>query len=164
MTNGYTITAGRREFIESRFFQWWLHQPEDYYPSRTDFLELQHPAELHYLAHIYNWDNDATVLKWVLESPHCSRATANLIFWRSLPSYFEESDFSEPSTCPPYCEAGFALIPMVLQRYRKGDFSRIEIAFDPEPEMEDIDDEPAHWEVPEGVFDEIQGLEIRVEE
>jgi hypothetical protein len=53
---------------------------------------------------------------------------------------------------------------MVLQRYRKGDFSRIEIAFDPEPEMEDIDDEPAHWEVPEGVFDEIQGLEIRVEE
>jgi hypothetical protein len=56
MTNGYTITAGRREFIESRFFQWWLHQPQDYYPSRTDFLELQHPAELHYLAHIYNWD------------------------------------------------------------------------------------------------------------
>lgn len=164
MSATYRITSSRRQYIESHFFEWSFGKPDNFLHDKKDFENLQHPAELHYLAAIYNWDDEAMVLKWILESPHCSRATANLLFWRSLPSYFEKSDFSDPSTCPSYCEAGFALIPAVLERYRRNDFTAVEIAFDPDDEIEDVEVESGTWEVPEGVYDIIQGLEVEVEQ
>ena len=160
----YKISKKRREFIESHFFEWSFGKPDDYVPSKKDFLELSHPAELHYLAYIYNWDDDAIVLRWILESPLCSRATANLLFWRSLPSYFEDSDFDDESTCPEYCEAGFSLVKMVLEKYKRNAFSDIDIAFDPKGETETLRNDNPTWKVPPGVFDKLDGINIDVEE
>ena len=160
----YKISSERRKYIESMFFEWSFGNPDEFLPEKNKFLNISHPAELHFLAYIYNWDDDIIVLKWILESEHCSRATANLIFWRSLPSYFEDSDFSDPSTCPEFCEPGFSLVPLVLERYKKNDFSPIEIAFNPKGEMEPVSIRSGKWEIPPGVYDEIYGLQVHVEE
>jgi hypothetical protein len=61
-------------------FQWSFLQPDGYLPDKALFNQLAHPAELYYLASIYNWDDGATVLGWVLDSALCTRSTANLLF------------------------------------------------------------------------------------
>lgn len=161
--NSYLITKERSDFIHEKFFEWSFDKPEDYLPSKKDFDKMTHPAELHLLAYIYNWDDDSVVLEWILDSPLCSRSTANLIFWKSLPSYFEESDFNDPTTCPRYCENGFSLIPKVLKRYEANDFSPIDIEFDPDEEIEEVDVSSGKWTVPPGVYDVIRGLTVNCE-
>jgi hypothetical protein len=159
----YFISPKMQGFIESNFFEWSFEESDNFLPSKDDFLKITHPAELHFLAYIYNWDDDAIVLKWILESPLCSRATANLIFWRCLPSYFEQADFCDPTTCQNYCEAGFLLIPLVLSRYKEANFSSSDITFDPSSEKEPVSVKSGKWEVPAGVYDVINGIDIEVQ-
>jgi len=64
----YIVNIARRLFIEQHFFQWSFDKPDDFLPDRKRFLQLTHPAELHYMANIYNWDDGATVLEWLLGS------------------------------------------------------------------------------------------------
>lgn len=156
----YVIPSEKLSFIHDHFFQWSFGKPADFLPSKQAFAQLNHPAELHYLALIYNWDDRADVLLWILESPHCARSTANLLFWRSLPSYFEDSDFSDASTCPEFCEPGFIVCRSVLMRYKRMDFSPIDLSFDPTKEWEPLRRENPFWSAPEGVFDKIRGLEV----
>ncbi len=160
----YIISSRKSEQICSKFFEWSFGKDDDFVPSKSDFSLLNHSAELHYLAYIYNWDDGHIVLKWVLQSPLCSRSTANLLFWRSLPSYFEKTNFSDPETCPDYCEAGFELIPIVLERYSNLDFSTENIAFDPTDEIEHLEHKKFDWEIPKGVYDKISGIEVYVDE
>jgi len=156
----YRISAARRAFIESNFVEWSFNRPEHFLPDKARFMELNHPAELHYLADVYNWDDDTMVLGWILESPLCARATANLLFWRAWPRDFEESDLNDETTCPPFCHDGFRLVKMVLERYRRNDFSPVQIAFDPRPEMEMLCNRNRNWRVPLGVYDIIDGLAV----
>ena len=160
----HTIAKQRADFIQDHFFEWSFGRDDELEPDSAAFSKLDHPGDLHFLAAIYNWDDGPKVLEWILESPLCSRSTANLIFWKSLPSYFEDSDFNDPSTCPSYCEAGFALVPKVLKRYEADDFSPIEIEFDPIDEIEELDVATGSWTVPPGVYDVIDGITIAFEE
>lgn len=156
----YSISSARRKFIEDNFFEWSFGRGDDFLPSKDNFNKLSHPAELHYLAEIYNWDDGHIVLQWILESPVCCKSTANLLFWRSLPSYFEETNFDDESTCPDYCEAGFALIKSVLIKYAKNQFSKIDIVFNPAAELEDVRKINPHWVVPEEVYLAVKGVEV----
>lgn len=160
----YIVSKSRRAFLDQYFFQWSFGKPDGFLPSKEAFSSITHPAELHYIACVYNWDDGPEVLLWILDSPLCSRSTANLLFWRSLPSYFEERDFSDPSTCRNYCEPGFAIVKRVLERYRDEDFSATDLEFDPEGELEPLRRENPFWKVPDGVFDRIHGCELDVED
>ena len=160
----FKIPHARRVFLDEHFFQWSFGKPAGFLPGREAFASISHPAELHYVAFTYNWDDGPDVLLWILNSPLCSRSTANLLFWRSLPSYFEESDFSDPLTCPEYCEPGFAVIRQVLLMYQSAQFSDMEIEFDPRAELEPVRRINPTWTVPEGVFDSISGVAVEVED
>ena len=102
------------------------------------------------------------VLEWILDSSLCSKSTANLIFWQSLPSYFEESDFNDQLTCPKYCDVGFLLIKKILDMYDNNDFSPIDIKFSPHKVKEKVRRKNPHWNVPKGISSSIDGLKIKV--
>jgi len=162
-TDLYKISKARRASLDETFFQWSFGKSDDFLPEKSSFESINHPAELHYIAYIYNWDDGPEVLLWILNSPLCSRATANLLFWRSLPSYFEESNFDDPSTCPDYCEPGFVLVVRILEMYKNASFSKVDLRFDPEPEIEPLRKVNPFWTVPGGVYDKIDGLTLDVE-
>jgi len=156
----YLISNDKIQLIIDNFFEWSFGKPSNFIPDKALFNSFTHPAELHFLADIYNWDDDTIVLEWVLKSPLCSRATANLLFWRSLPSYFENANFENSSTCPSYCESGFALIKIVLAKYKDNDFSEIDIDFDPVQEQEEVINNNEYWSVPKGVYNKIKGINV----
>jgi hypothetical protein len=46
---------------------------------------LQSPAELHYLARSWNWDEGIDALRDIINRPDCALATAMHVLWHSLP-------------------------------------------------------------------------------
>jgi hypothetical protein len=156
----YVVSPARAEFIRAHFFEWSSGRAEDYVPDRALFLTLAHPAELHYLASIYNWDDGELVLGWVLESELCTRATANLIFWRAAPDWYLRCDLEDESTCPAYNLAGFRVLRRVLQKYRANSFSAYPIRFDPKNEIEEVCEKKPLWTFPPGVYDVIDGVDV----
>jgi hypothetical protein len=159
----HRISNARREHLESHFVGWSFGKPDDFRPSRAVFVEITSAPELFYIAYVYNWDDENDVLLWILDSPHCSRSTANLLFWRALPREFEETDFDDPATCPDYCEPGFDVIKRVLAMYRTGVFAPTALEFDPAPVRDQVRIVNPFWTVPEGLFDKIDGDTIDVE-
>jgi hypothetical protein len=159
----YTIDAARCEFIETNFFQWSFRKPDDFRPDKDLFLRLSHPSELHYLASIYNWDDGALVLEWVLESDLCTRSTANLLFWRSAPDWYLRCDIDDESSCPEFNRDGFKVIRRVMAKYKTGDFANYQIAFNPKDEIESVDEQNPKWSYPSGVYDIIEGVEVVVQ-
>ena len=162
----FKINKNRTKFIKSNFFQFSFNPDsnEDIEPDRKKFEQLRNPAELHYLAYIYNWDDGVTVLEWILDSPLCTRSTANLLFWRAAPDYYLEFDINDENSCPSYNRAGFHVIQKVLEKYKNNSFSKSQIKFDPESVIEEIINDNKKWEIPSGVYDKISGVEILVEE
>ncbi len=160
MMSTYVLKRARCEFIEKHFFQWSFGQPTEFLPDRAIFQELTHPAELFYLAGIYNWDDGETVLEWVLESELCTRSTANLLFWRAAPDWYLRCDLEDDTTCPSYNLAGYRVLRAVVQKYKDNSFSAYAIRFDPKGEIETICEKNPKWAFPPGVYDLIDGVEI----
>jgi hypothetical protein len=158
----YKIPKKRAEFIEQQFFEWSINQPEDAPPNAKAFSELVHPAELHYLAAIYNWDDGPQVLEWIIDSPMCSRSTANLIFWRAAPDYYLKFDLESADGCYPSEREVLALLRKIVRKYHEGSFPDLDIEFDPEEEIEDIMTEHPKWAIPDGVYDRIEGIKIEI--
>lgn len=125
-------------------------------------MQLTHPADLHYLASIYNWDDGHTVLEWILDSPLCARSTANLLFWRSAPDYYLKFNLDDDTSCESYNYSGFAVIKKIVKKYQTNSFSDYQIAFDPNDEIEEIITENPRWKIPSGVYDKINGVEIQL--
>lgn len=159
----YLIPNDKLKLIEDSFFEWSFGKPENFIPDQVLFDTFEHPAELHFLADVYNWDDGHVVLEWILKSPLCSRATVNLLFWRSLPSYFEKSNFEDLSTCPSNCELGFTLIKIILDKYKHNHFSKIEIEYDPAEELEEVKNNNKFWSVPKGTYNRIEGIKVVTE-
>lgn len=88
----YVIHKDRATFIHNNFFEFSFNEEsnDEIEPDRQKFEQLVHPAELHYLASIYNWDDGNTVPLWIVESPLCSKATAILVFWLTTPDYYRQ--------------------------------------------------------------------------
>jgi hypothetical protein len=156
----YVVNRPRREFILTHFFEWSFGQSESFVPDKALFLTLAHPAELHFLANIYNWDDGELVLNWILESDLCTRATANLLFWRAAPDWYLRCDLGDESTCPNYNLAGFRVLRKVLEKYRDNSFSAYAIRLDPKDEIEEVCETNPKWDFPPGVYDVIDGVEV----
>ena len=156
----YAIPSKQIDFIIEHFFQFSFGHPEGFLPNKEDFLKLTHPADLHYLAMIYNWDDGHTVLEWILDSPLCTRSTANLLFWRSAPDYYLKCDLEDDNSCESCNYGGYAVIKKVIQKYQTNSFSQYQIEFDPSGELEDMNSENPKWKVPAGVYDKIEGIQI----
>ncbi|MBO2011415.1 DUF4274 domain-containing protein [Hymenobacter negativus] len=73
----HAISQERANFLEANFFQFSFEERE---PDRTLFDTITSPTELHYMAHIYNWDDGPEVLGWIIDSPYCDRGTSAMIF------------------------------------------------------------------------------------
>jgi hypothetical protein len=87
LNTAHAISQERVDFLEANFFQLSLEERE---PDRALFDTITDPIELHYLAHIYNWDDGPKVLGWIADSTYCDRGTAAMIFWRSQPDFHQE--------------------------------------------------------------------------
>jgi hypothetical protein len=160
----YTISKKRIDYIREHFFQWAFRNPEGFLPSKDDFLKLDHPADLHYLAYIYNWDDGTLVLEWMLDSPLCTRSTANLVFWRSAPDDHLQYALNDLETCNEYYRNGIKVLSKIVDKYSRNDFSTYQIEFDPTNEIEKVTEKNPKWTFPSGVYDKIKGVEILCEE
>ncbi|OZY86970.1 hypothetical protein CBP51_08255 [Cellvibrio mixtus] len=156
----FRVSFWRKWFIKRHFFQWSLYKPEGFMPNKKLFLKLKHPAELHYLSEIYNWDDGSTVLEWVLESNLCSKATANLLFWRAAPDWYLKFDPNDLESCPVINRDGFRVIQKVLKKYKDNNFSEFQIEFDPAKEIEEITSKDRKWEVPNEMYEKLSGLKV----
>ena len=155
----YKLSQDKIDFIEEHFFEFSFDN-EDELPDKKFFAQLSHPAELFYLAHIYNWDDGIEILQWVIDSPLCSEATANLIFWRSQPDYYRRYTLSGDSSVALNDGEVLSLLHSIIQKHQNNDFSAIKIAFNPEPELEPLTAQNPKWDVPEALFNKLEGLEI----
>lgn len=160
----YRISWTRRDFIESHFFEWTVGEIDEFIPDKELFLELNHPAELFYLAAIYNWDDGSLILEWILESPLCTRATASLLFWRASPDWYLKFDLDNLDSCPEFGRDGFRILSKIIARYKRNDFSEYEIEFDPIHEIESIESNTRMWEIPPGVYEKISGISVEIED
>jgi len=156
----YLFSRNRVSYITKHFFQWSFDKPDDFLPEKTLFEKLDHPADLHYLASIYNWDDDPVVLEWILESPLCTRSTANLIFWRAAPDYYLRYSLDDPTACPDGDKRVLSILRKIVAKYAAGQFSAFQIKFDPADEMETIMTAQPKWSFPAGVYDRIEGAEL----
>jgi len=158
----YLFSQNRVNYITQHFFQWSLDKPDGFLPEKALFEKLDHPADLHYLASIYNWDDDPVVLEWVLESPLCTRSTANLIFWRAAPDYYLRYSLDDSIDCPDWDKGVLSILRKIVAKYSCGQFSAFQIKFDPSDEMETIMTAQPKWSFPAGVYDQIGGAELLV--
>jgi Domain of unknown function (DUF4274) len=159
----YIVSSKRCRFIEDHFFEWSFGKSDDCRPDQLIFNQLNHPAELHYLASIYNWDDGETVLLWILDSQLCTRSTANFLFWRAAPDWYLRCDINDLESCPEFNRAGLVVLKKIVEKYNNNSFSPYQIYFDPAGEIEPIMEKNPKWSFPDGVYDVIDGVSISFE-
>ncbi len=157
----YMIPPLRKVFIWKNFFEFSFgKENEDYTPNKDLFNRLKHPAELFYLANIYNWDDGPLPLKWIVESHLCSEGTAKLIFWRAAPDFYLKYSFSDHSSLNEHDSGVLNVLEIIMTRFKKGTYNQYEIEFDPSPEIEEIVTKEPKWEVPSIVYQKVHGANI----
>ena len=153
----YNISISQASYIQKNFIGWSFDKPNDYIPDKKIFSQLNHSAELHYLANLYNWDDGSIVLEWLLDSPLCTRSTANLLFWRAAPDWYLRFSIHDLEACPKFNRDGFIILRKIINKYERNDFSKYQIEFDPTDEIEEIMNTEPKWIYPSGVYDKIEG-------
>ncbi|MFD2721493.1 DUF4274 domain-containing protein [Hymenobacter monticola] len=119
----HAISQERAKFLQEHFFEFSF---KDSTPDKNLFDSITSPAELHYLAYIYNWDDGPEVLSWIVDSPNCDQGTAALIFWRSQPDFYQEyTDESEMSLQ----DGVLPLLQSIMGNWERG-FYQQQIAYD----------------------------------
>ena len=161
----YNLSKEQINYIEENFFEFSFGKEDlNYLPNKEVFDKLTHPAELFYLAWIYNWDDGKEIMKWVVESPLCSEATAKLIFWRCAPDYYRRYNIEGDKEADENLDDAEALtlLKLIMDRQTKMDYHPISIAFDPADEVESLTQKNAKWDVPPSMFTKTEGLELHV--
>lgn len=159
----YVVSRQRAVFLESNFFEFNFREQE---PDRTLFDTITDSAELHYLAHIYNWDDGAEVLTWIIDSNHCDQGTAALVFWRSQPDYY--TAFSN-ETEAEWAADVYTLLRRIVYNWESGFYKQKQIAYDPEsdpgaPRNLDERNPIEKWAIPAYLKNSTPGKEVFVEE
>ncbi|MFK8163730.1 MAG: DUF4274 domain-containing protein [Lewinella sp.] len=138
----------RKATIRFHFFQLSFRSRDgEKLPDRAIFDKLT-SEELHYLASIHNWDDDPTILRWIVESSKCDLGTAIMIFWLAEPDcYFMYKT-------PPVEEFEleiWALLQLILEKIRTEGFLTGEQSFIPVEAGYEIHDKAAIgiWTLPE---------------
>ncbi|MEM7656415.1 MAG: DUF4274 domain-containing protein [Bacteroidota bacterium] len=161
------IPQHRIALLQDAFFEYSGEEAEDEtdVPDRNLFESITDPAELHFIADIYNWDDGTTVLEWIVDSPLCEPATAKMIFWRSQPDYYTTIEKEE--------EAGWALdvyqlLKKILKHFQEDRYQAGNIGYDPKqdtcaPEDLDYRDPAETWTIPDWMKTPIPGAQVRYE-
>lgn len=142
----HSISQKRADFLEENFFELSSHDRE---PDRALFDSITDPAELHYLADIYNWDDGAEVLGWIVDSPYCDRGTAALVFWRSQPDFYTEYALESEMSLP---DGVLPLLQRIMLNWEQGFYARKQIAYnrseDPAAEKDYGNNPRRKWQIP----------------
>jgi len=155
----YIISIKKSRFIKEKFFQTSFRGEGDEKADRREFDKQKTPAELHYLASIFNWDDDKDVLEWIVNNPLCDKGTAFLIFWRSQPDFytrFENEDEAE------YDRETFRLVRNVVLNFQNGFYKSARIKFNPNSDEFDVSyvDPKAKCVIPDEMKKRIIGLPV----
>ncbi len=102
---------------KSAFHQWLKSASED---------------DRHGCAYSWNWDHDTGPLRWIFEQPDCERATAQLLFWRTEPTYYARKypNRAAAEAGPDYELKVYDFIFDILKRWKGGFYRGETIAYD----------------------------------
>ena len=143
------ILPHRVNFIKKNFFEFSFDEDteEEIQPDFDKFKSLS-AKEQYYLASIYNWDDGAQVLKWIIESAYCDKGTATRIFWMTEPDYY--FDYTS-ETIDEYERETFELLQMIIKRFKEGSFKTSKYKFLPEEEgyQTEWPNATGIWELPD---------------
>ncbi|ULT24962.1 DUF4274 domain-containing protein [Sphingobacterium sp. E70] len=118
--------------------------------EESKFWELKTSEELHYLATGHNWDNGVKVLKWIVESPLCSEATALTLFWLAQPQDYQQYKL-DTVLKDVYHNEVFTLLKTILQNYSNSFYQHSGIRFDPTPFCEST------FPIPDWIYQKTNG-------
>jgi len=141
----YKISAKRAELLNSNFFEFSF---TDKKPDKKLFDSITEPAELHYIAEIYNWDDGPELLTWIINSPICDIGTAKLIFWRAQPDDYTYYSSEEESS-----DGVFTLLQTIISNFEKGFYKSEKILYNPHedsgaPDLSNENPNPK-WKIPD---------------
>ena len=141
------ILPHRTKLIRKHFFEFSFDSDEeDPIPDFKVFQGLS-AAEQYYLASIYNWDDGAIVLDWIIDSPKCDKGTAIMIFWMAEPDYY--FDYTA-DTVADWAEEVWYLLQKIITKMKAGQFKTSRFPFIPSENGYRTDWESAIgiWELP----------------
>ena len=144
------ISQERKELIDA-----WFNV--DVKPRKATFDKLQTSEELHYLVINYNRDNGFELLKWVVESPLCSQATALKVFWESTPEFYLQYGWNTKKIIGDGDIEEFNLIRIIIKRFTNGFYAKASISYDlslPDREIPDFMFQKTHGEETYIYYDE----------
>lgn len=127
------LSKQQTDFIKDHFFEFGFAGKE---PDKEPFEKIETSAQLHYLADIYNWDDGAEVLDWIVSSSFCDKGTALLIFWRAEPDYYTK--FENESEADTDKEI-YLLLQEIIANWQSGFYTKEQFRFDPTEEGYDVD-------------------------
>jgi len=155
----YIIGIKTSRFIKDKFFEGSFRVDGDQKVDRDDFDKLKSSKELHYLASIFNWDDDKDILEWIINSPLCDRGTALLIFWRSQPDFYTRFDNEDEVD---YERETFRLVRNIVKNFQDGFYKKARIRFNPQSDEFDVNcvDPKAKWEIPDEMKKGTMGLPV----
>ncbi len=141
----YKISPKRAEILDNNFFEFSFN---DKTPDKKLFDSITEPAELHYIADKYNWDDGPEVLAWIINNPICDIGTAKLIFWRAQPDDYTSYSSEEESS-----DGVYTLLQNIITNFEKGFYKNEKILYDPlgDDGAPDINNENPNpkWKIPD---------------
>ncbi len=151
----YLIGTNRTKFIRDKFFETSFDNKT---VDKADFEKLT-SSELHYLASIYNWDDDKDVLTWIANSTKCDKGTALLIFWRSEPDFYTRFDNEQEAD---YEADVYRLVRNIIDNFSSGFYKNSRISYDPNEDEHDVyyKDPKSKWQIPDELKRPIQGRKV----
>jgi hypothetical protein len=92
------------------------------------------PDAWHCVAEGWNWDAGEDPLWWIVTRPDCDRATALMVFWKTVPYHYlgrQPWETTEP--------VDYDLYHTIRARWAGGFYTRAELAFDCERDVYPVD-------------------------
>lgn len=145
------VKPNRENFIKENFFELSF---KDKKPEFEKFKTLN-STELHYLADIYNWDDDIEVLFWIINSDKCDKGTALMIFWRAIPDYYLEKDENELQL---YEKENYQLLKEIIASFKSNKFRTSKIKYNPADDFEVNADQILKWNISEEMIKPTRGV------
>lgn len=133
-----------------------------------NYLESSSPLEWHKTAMDWNWDNDLTVLWWIINNPKTDKATALMIYWMSAPRWGKQyANRQEIAENASWYLNHFDFIEDLESKYTSGFYTNQNYAYNPAKDFNGTDwtneytDKPQLREISAELLVELKGEEIK---
>ena len=150
------ILPHRVNFIKKHFYEFSFDENDEIVEPDFEKFKTLNSAEQYFLASVYNWDDGAEVLDWIVKSEICDKGTAARIFWTAEPDYY--FDYTE-DTIDEWGKDVFHLLKNILERFKNDDFISSKWKFNPVEEGYQVDWPSAkgEWELPRDLKEGVKG-------